>query len=96
MFIVTWQKCFLVAVLTMKYAFEQVLQVILRVEVVKLATLYQREDERRVDVLPLLARSLMADFPFHAIHELDGLKAAAEFLVEETFYVIGQIRFPCP
>ena len=47
-FIKTWQKSLLVAVLTMKNTFKQVLQVILRIYVIKLAAFYQRENECRV------------------------------------------------
>lgn len=54
-FIKTWQKGLLVAVLTMKNTFKQVLQVILRIYVIKLAAFYQRKDECRVSCCILTA-----------------------------------------
>ena len=43
-FIKAW-KSLLVAILTIKNAFKQVFQVILRIDVIKLTAFYQRENE---------------------------------------------------
>ena len=54
-FIKTWQKSLLVMVSTIKNTFKQVLQVILRIYVIKLAAFYQREDKCRVSCCILTA-----------------------------------------